>query len=210
MMSEYKVIQEIKPSGLEGISDAQISDHWTLYQGYVMQVNKLSNQLMQLRNDGGTDLPIYSDRRRRYGFELNGMVLHEYYFSNLTADKDRRKFHDLASPLRQAFEQTWGSFENWKKDFQSAGKTRGIGWAILYADLHEKRLSNHFIAEHENGHIAGWSPILVLDVWEHAYMVDYRAGGRADYINAFFCNIDWQKVQERYLTLLKGKISSRV
>lgn len=209
-MSDYKVVDSIKPKGLEGISGAQIDDHWKLYEAYVTQVNSLNAELAKMRADGQDGTPLYADRRRRYGFELNGMVLHEYYFSTLTADKEKTKEPEKSSPLYKAIERDFGSFEKWKTDFQNAGKTRGIGWAILYADTQNHRLSNHFIAEHEDGHIAGWTPVLVMDVWEHAYIIDYKAGGRAKYIAAFVDNIDWRKTETRYNDVLANKTPSRI
>lgn len=168
-MSAYHV-KDIKPTGLIGISDKQIDDHWKLYEGYVKQVNALTNE------------------RYRFGFEYNGMVLHEYYFQNLTAGGTPLP----DGPLKKKIEQRWGSFEAWQKDFIDAGKTRGIGWAILYTD--GKTLNNYFIFGHDIGHIAGFTPLLVMDVWEHAYMVDHNAGGRSDYINAFLKNVDWARI----------------
>jgi len=174
----YKVKQNLKPSGLIGISDEQINDHWKLYEGYVKQVNTLIGE---------------KNVRHRLGFEYNGMVLHEYYFENLKPG--RTEISD--GNLKKAIEKTWGSFDNWKQDFIATGKSRGIGWAILYADQN-KNLTNNFIFSHDIGHISGFRPILVMDVWEHAYMVDHKAGGRADYIDAFFKNINWQTVENRY------------
>ena len=201
----YLVQEQLKPTGLLGISDAQVTDHWNLYKGYVTQSNTLNSELQTLQTSGQGNSLAYADRRRRYGFEYNGMVLHEYYFGNLRAGiNDASK-----SDVRKAIEKTWGSYEAWKADFESAGKTRGIGWAILYADSTTGELSNHFIHEHANGNIAGFAPILVLDVWEHAYMVDHKAGGRADYITAFMQNIYWDKVEERLDAVRSGKISMR-
>ena len=201
----YKVQESLKPAGLDKISDEQINQHWDLYKGYVRQVNDLSQELVDLRAKGEGATLQYADRRRRFNFEFNGMVLHEYYFGNLKKD--------VAEPtngkLYDALVRDFGSFEAWKNDFSQAGKTRGIGWAILYADAETGHLSNHFIAEHENGNIAGFQPILVLDVWEHAYMVDHGAGGRGAYIAAFMDNIDWDKVTTRFSDVMQGKISKR-
>lgn len=191
----YKPKEHLKPSGLIGISDDQINDHWLLYKGYVAQVNTLHDELKALAQQGQGATLAYADRRRRYGFEYNGMVLHEYYFENMTSKGKAL----AAGELKTAIEKTWGSFENWQKDFEAAGKTRGIGWAILYLDRATNCLSNHFVAEHQNGHIAGFKPILVMDIWEHAYMVDHRAGGRGKYIEAFIKNIDWDVVTKRHL-----------
>lgn len=209
-MFTYKIQEQIKPKNLIGISEAQVSDHWKLYAAYVAQVNKLSLELLEMRAQGQIDTALYSDRRRRYGFELNGLVLHEYYFSALTSVAEKTALPTANSALYKAINSSWGSFEAWQHDFENAGKTRGIGWAILYADTVTKELSNHFIAEHENGHIAGWMPILVLDVWEHAYMIDYKAGGRSDYIDAFTKNIDWRKTEARYSSVLQDKIPTRI
>lgn len=202
---EYIVQEKLKPSSLEGISDGQINDHWGLYVGYVNQSNKLNQELSMMRAEGQQNTLTYADRRRRYGFEYNGVVLHEYYFGNLQSN-----YRSLAEGgLKKAFAQTWGSFDKWQEDFANAGKTRSIGWAIVYADTTTGQLTNHFIQEHENGNIAGFAPIVVLDVWEHAYMVDHKAGGRADYINAFFKNLAWSVIENRYNDVLEGKITKR-
>ena len=202
---KYSSQEQLKPSGLVGISDAQVDDHWKLYMGYVNQSNKLNEEMIALAQDKQGASLAYADRRRRYGFEYNGMVLHEYYFGNLRANQA-----DLSSgALKKAIEKTWGSFELWQADFANAGKTRGIGWAIVYADLTTGQVTNHFIQEHENGNIAGFAPVLVMDVWEHAYMVDHQAGGRADYINAFMKNVNWSKIEERFDDALVCKMTKR-
>lgn len=197
-MFEYIVKNEIKPLGLVGISDDQINDHWKLYEGYVKQVNALNKELKEMAQAGKVDSLVYADRRRRYGFEYNGMILHEYYFENL---KNNNKKVTPAKPsgnLLGALESAWGSFDAWKQDFIATGKTRGIGWAILYLDTKNMQLTNHFIAEHQDGIISGFKPILVMDCWEHAYMVDQSATDRAKYIDAFLQNIDWEIVQNRF------------
>ena len=201
----YEVQDKLIPQNLEDISQDQVEDHWSLYKGYVTQVNTLNKELSQLMEEGKGDSLHYADRRRRYGFEYNGMVLHEYYFGNLKAG--------VYEPKKGAFyntiERFFGSYQSWKTHFENAGKTRGIGWAILYADTTTGALANHFIGEHQNGNVAGFAPVLVLDVWEHAYMVDHRSGGRAKYIAAFMKNINWEKVEERYSDVMAGKISKR-
>lgn len=193
--SKYAPEETIKPTGLTDISDAQIEDHWKLYVGYVTQVNQLNTELRALIQDQKSNQLIIADRRRRYGFEYNGMVLHKYYFGNLKANSNPL---NPQSTLWKAIEETWGSFDAWKQDFINTGKSRGIGWAVLYMDPTTKQLTNHFIMDHENGPIAGFLPILVMDVWEHAYMVDHKAGGRSDYITAFLKNTNWQEAERRY------------
>lgn len=194
--TQYKPKEHLKPQGLTNISDAQINDHWNLYVGYVNNTNQLNADLQTLIAQKASPLLI-ADRRRRYGFEYNGMILHEYYFENLTSTTPQNPTNNLA----QALQATWGSIDAWKEDFCNTGKSRGIGWAILYGDPLSKNLTNHFIMDHENGPITHFKPLLVMDVWEHAYMVDHNAGGRANYIQAFLENISWQTVEQRFANL---------
>lgn len=86
----------------------------------------------------------------------------------------------------KAAEDSFDTYERWKLDFSSVGKMRGVGWAMCYVTPHNGRLSNHWISLHENGNIAGFIPVLVMDVWEHAYLLDYKPSERASYIEAFF------------------------
>ena len=90
----------------------------------------------------------------------------------------------------------FGSLEAWEKDFRAAGAMRGIGWVVLYLDPAAGRMFNFWVNEHDTGHPAGGLPLLVMDVFEHAYMTDYGLK-KADYIEAFFKNIDWRAVESR-------------
>lgn len=195
-MIDYMIQTHLKPVGLSGISNVQIDDHWALYEGYVKQTNALLKELSDLAAQGQGATLAYADRRRRLGFELNGMVLHELYFGALTQHSNPL----TESPLKKALTAHWGSYEQWLADFCATGKSRGIGWAILFKDPATGHLFNCFIHDHDMGHIAGFVPLLVMDVWEHAYMVDHKAGGRADYINAFMNNVAWNIVEERFDT----------
>jgi Fe-Mn family superoxide dismutase len=141
------------------------------------------------------EMPAYSELTRRLGFEYNGMVLHEYYFENLNTHGVRKP--DQGSAFVKAAEDSFGTYDMWKLDFSSVGKMRGVGWAMCYVNPHSGRLSNHWISLHENGNIAGFIPALVMDVWEHAYLLDYKPSDRASYIEAFFSNIDWKSVEKR-------------
>ena len=140
-------------------------------------------------------VPAYSELKRRLGFEYNGMVLHEYYFGNLKQGGGGDPDHNSA--FFKAAEASFGSYEIWKADFASVGKMRGVGWAICYQDPEQGRLSNHWVTLHEVGNVAGFSPVLVMDVWEHAFLLDYKPAERPKYIEAFFSNIDWQAVEGR-------------
>jgi Fe-Mn family superoxide dismutase len=77
---------------------------------------------------------------------------------------------------------------------------RGVGWAIAYQDPKTGRISNHWITLHEDGNVAGYKPILVMDVWEHAFLLDYKPADRPKYIEAFFANVDWKAAESRLLT----------
>lgn len=198
------VHESLKPHGLEGISEEQIEQHWQLYKGYVAQVNQLHEDLLVLKNEGKQKSALYADRRRRYGFEYNGMVLHEYYFGNLKNDKK-----EPSPTLKQAIEKEFGSYNEWLDDFKESGKTRGIGWALLVMDPSTKELLNIFVADHELGTLTGFIPLLVMDVWEHAYMVDHKATERTAYIEAFVSNIHWEVVNKRYEEGLNGILTKR-
>ena len=195
--------KQFHPGSLEGISEKTMEMHFKLYEGYVKAVNELNEKTDELLADGNVDkeeFPAYSELTRRLGFEYNGMVLHEYYFGNLkgggpgTPDKT----------FMSAAEKTFGSFDLWKTDFVSVGKMRGVGWAVCYQDPTRGVLSNHWITLHEVGNVSGFSPILVMDAWEHAFILDYAPADRPKYIDAFFSNVDWGAVQQR---LNKGRIA---
>jgi len=176
--------------GMEGFSETLLSNHFTLYQGYVSNTNKLHELLSNKEKDATN--PEYAELKRRFGFEFNGMRLHEYYFENLGGKTPLDKQGNLAKKLAEAY----GSYEAWEQDFKATGAMRGIGWTILYQDNVGGWLFNQWINEHEVGHLAGCKPILVMDVFEHAFMTDYGLK-RADYIAAFFKNINWSEVKSR-------------
>jgi Fe-Mn family superoxide dismutase len=171
--------------GTKGLGDQLLKNHFTLYQGYVTNTNKVADALSVMAKEGKTATPEYAELKRRFGWEWNGMKLHEYYFGNLIKDG---KALDKNSNLFEKIVEDFGSYENWEKDFKATGAMRGIGWVILYYD--GSRLFNTWINEHDVGHLSGASPLLVMDVFEHAYMIEYGLK-KADYIEAFFRAIDW-------------------
>ncbi|MEJ5349475.1 MAG: superoxide dismutase [Desulfosoma sp.] len=178
--------------GMEGFSDALLKMHFTLYQGYVNNTNALLEKTRALAKEGKTDGPEYAELKRRLGFEFNGMKLHEYYFGNLGGSGVLPE----GNPLYEAIVENFGSFENWKADFIATGRMRGIGWVVLYQDPATGRLVNTWINEHETGHFVGCLPLLVMDVFEHAYVTDYGLDRKA-YIEAFFKNLNWKVVLQR-------------
>jgi len=181
--------------GMAGFSDTALTTHFKLYQGYVTNANLLLKTVQQLAADGQDRSPQYAELKRRIGWEFDGMRLHELYFENLGGKEPL----DPKSPLYARIVQDFGSYDSWKADFIATGAMRGIGWAILYLDPASGRLINSWINEHDVGHLAGGQPILIMDVFEHAYMIDYLTD-RAKYIDAFFKNIGWAAVLQRYPT----------
>jgi Fe-Mn family superoxide dismutase len=99
----------------------------------------------------------------------------------------------------------YGDFETWKKEFSAVGGMRGVGWAIAYFDPHTGRISNHWITLHEDGNVAGFVPLVVMDAWEHAFLLDYKPAERPKYIEAFFANIDWNVINERLTAAKAGR-----
>lgn len=178
--------------GIEGFGEALLKNHFTLYQGYVTNTNKLFEILDQMLKEGKTATPEFAELKRRLGWEFNGMRLHEYYFDNLGGKESLNVDGTLGKKLAESF----GSAADWEKDFRATGAMRGIGWTVLYQDSADGRLINFWINEHDVSHPAGCMPILVMDVFEHAFMLDYGLK-RADYIEAFFRNIDWKAVEAR-------------
>ncbi len=178
--------------GMEGFSKTLLNNHFTLYQGYVTNTNKLLDLLAAMLREGEVGTPEYSELKRRIGFEFNGMRLHEYYFDNLGGEG----ILDRSSKLYRKLLEDFGSYEDWEKDFKAVGTMRGIGWTILYQDNMAGKLINQWINEHETGHLANCIPILVMDVFEHAFITDYGLK-RASYIEAFFKNINWDVTESR-------------
>jgi Fe-Mn family superoxide dismutase len=183
--------------GLEGISDAQIQEHLTLYAGYVKQVNLLNEELAAMTGRGlaAVKNPEFTDLTRHLGFEYNGMLLHEHYFANLRSAAEPRPVD--GSGLATALAGSFGSVEQWMAAFQAIGAMRGVGWVILFQDPATRWLTNHWITLHHEGVPVGFKPLLVMDVWEHAFVRDYKATERGKYIEAFFRNIDWKIVEGR-------------
>lgn len=193
-MNQYQPQDFSNLLGTQGFSDLLLNNHFTLYQGYVSNVNKLSQNLLSLTNDEKMSTPEYAEMKRRFGWEWNGMKLHEYYFGNM---KKGGSGKSTGSPLYEDLKAQFGSLDKWEKDFRATGTMRGIGWTILYFDPTAKRFFNEWVNEHDMGHLAGCKPLIVLDVFEHAYMLDYGLK-RADYIEAFFTAMDWRAAEDRY------------
>jgi Fe-Mn family superoxide dismutase len=187
----YKAKDYSNLIGMAGFSETLLKNHFALYQGYVTNTNKLSDILALKPKDAAN--PEYAELKRRFGFEYDGMRLHEYYFENLGGKSPLGKSGVLVGKLIAAF----GSYEAWEEDFKATGKLRGVGWVALYLDERTGAFFNVWIAGHQENHLVGGRLLLVMDVWEHAYMTDYQTN-RAVYIDAFFKNINWEAVEARF------------
>src|SRR5215831_11272438 len=164
-MNSYQA-KKFKLSGLNGISDQTLEMHFKLYEGYVKETNRLTDAIAEILKDGRVDqeeMPAYSELKRRLGFEYNGMVLHEYYFGNLKRQGGGEPGRN--SSFLNFVQSSFGSFELWRTDFVSVGKMRGVGWAICFLDPLQGQLSNHWVTLHETGNVAGFIPLVVMDVW---------------------------------------------
>lgn len=175
--------------GTPGFSETMLKNHFTLYQGYVKNVNGL----IELLDTKEVGTPEYSELQRHLGWEWNGMRLHELYFGNMV--NGGKAMSDGA--LKNRIVAIYKDVENWQKNFSAVGMMRGIGWAVLYFDPQANELFSAWINEHDVGHLAGCVPLLVMDVFEHAYMTDYGIK-RADYIPAFMAAVDWSVVEDRF------------
>jgi len=191
-MTAYETKDYSKLIGMPGFSETLLKNHFTLYQGYVTNTNTLGDSLARMRKEAKGATPEFSELKRRLGWEFNGMRLHECYFENLGGKAPINPEGKLATKIHQEF----GSYDEWALDFKATGAMRGIGWAILYQDLMTGKLLNVWINEHDVGHPACCVPILIMDVFEHAFLTDYGLK-RADYISAFFQNINWQAAESR-------------
>lgn len=177
---------------LRGLSAKQIEVHLKLYAGYVKNTNAVLAKLDEYRGNAEANAIAINELTRRLPFEFNGMRLHELYFEALGGDGQ------ATGGLVDALAAQWGSFDAWKAEFVAVGSLRGIGWAILAYDAKAKRFINHWVSDHELGHLGGLNVIIAMDVWEHAFMVDYVPADRSKYISAFFDNLKWDVVTARY------------
>ena len=181
-------------SGLPGLSKDLLAEHLTLYLGYVSRSYALLKELQAAEREGKAGAPV-QELRRRLGFEFSGMRLHEWYFEALKDGAAKPSEHH---PLQQGIRAVWGSFDAWWGAFKATCTMPGIGWAALVKDPSSGRLMNAWFQDHENGIPVGARALLVVDVWEHAYVKDYGATGRAKYVDAVRPLIDWSTVEGRF------------
>lgn len=184
---------------LTGLSEKQIKVHLALYAGYVNNLNLILEKLRAVR-EGKLELDPYivAELRRRFAFEFDGMRMHEYYFEQLEVGAGEQ---EAGSALAKMAKEKYGE-QGLVAHVKEVAGTRGIGWVVVYADPIANgstgTLHTTFVADHEVGQLAGLPIILALDLWEHAYMVDYAPGDKKNYIDAFFANLNWSVVEKRF------------
>lgn len=178
---------------INGLDNDLLKMHFKLYQGYVNNTNTILQKIQEMSSNGQNKTPEFAGLKRHLGWEFDGMLLHEYYFENLGGTQPLNE----NDPLYKKIKDDFGSYENWKNDFIATGLIRGIGWVVLYIDPKEGRLVNQWINEHDLGHLAGGKPLLIMDVFEHAYITQFGID-RNKYIDVFFNNINWDAVSKRY------------
>jgi Fe-Mn family superoxide dismutase len=178
---------------LDGISPKQLDIHLKLYEGYVKFINVLDEKQAEMMKDVEKNAYALGEVTRRIGFEFNGMRMHEYYFSQWEGAPS-----PIGGKLAEALTAQYGSMDTWKARFTGVGLMRGIGWAILSYDPIGKQFINSFVGDHELGQLNGLTTMLALDMWEHAYMVDYTPAEKSKYIEAFFKNLNGVTVGNRF------------
>lgn len=184
--------QSFKLPEMTGLSAKQIEAHLKLYAGYVKNVNAVAAKIDEYKKDSEANAIALSELTRRYAFEWNGMRLHEIYFAGLGADGS------MTGPLADAIAGYYGSLDLWKNEVKAMAMMRGIGWVLLVLDRATNTMRNIWVSDHEIGHLAGCDVLFALDVWEHAYLLDYLPAQRADYVNAVFANLNWAAAEARF------------
>lgn len=184
--------QQFSLPAMDGLSAKQIEVHLKLYAGYVKNVNAMMAKLEELKQDSEKNALALSEIKRRFGFEFDGMRLHELYFEALGGDGQP------AGSLVEALAKQWGSFDAWLNEFKAMGAMRGIGWVLLTYDPKGQMFHNVWVSDHELGHLATLPIIITMDLWEHAFMIDYVPAQKGDYVGAFLKNLNWQKLDERF------------
>lgn len=197
-MQKYEEKQFNIPE-LKGISERNIEEHLKLYSGYVKNTNAILDKVEDLSSDLDSNAQVLTELQRRLSFEFNGMRNHEYYFSAFEGGPQEISNGDLKS----AIEKEWGSFDKWFELFKAIAKTRGVGWAMLYYDKHADRLVNAWVDEQHLGQLNGLAPVLCLDMWEHSFVADYQPSGKGQYIDDFFANLNWSKIEENFAEATK-------
>lgn len=181
---------------LDGISDESVKQHIGLYEGYVKNFNAISALLPEYAKDSEKNAHALSELIRRRSFEFDGMRLHEHYFTQFEGEATPMQ---TEGPLFDALTKEYTDAEHVIPYMKAIGNMRGPGWAMLYYDPVGEKFLAGFVGEQHQGHFATLPIILALDVWEHAFLLDYGASGKGKYLDAFFNNLNWKVIEERFV-----------
>jgi superoxide dismutase, Fe-Mn family len=179
-------------SGVQGLSKKAIDLHLGLYKTYVEQLNKLLEQSPQ-RAAGAAQLAL-DGYNRRFAYEFNGVALHELFFEQLVG---RHRPPRAGGEFLEALHDGYGDFSGWKASVESLAKTRGVGWVLTLRERGRERLHNCWIDLHHLHLAANCDVVFALDLWEHAYMIDFTPAQRTDYVSIILDNVDWNVVEQR-------------
>jgi len=185
---------------LKGISSKNIEEHLKLYAGYVKNLNTVVNKIEEFNQDKENNIFFLGELYRRFSFEYNGMKNHEIYFDSLS---DGAKSLDAMSILYKKIINDFGSYEKFFEDFKTLALTRGIGWASLWYNKERDMLMTSWIDEQHLGQLNNTTMILGIDMWEHAYVYDYPTSEKKKYIEAFFENLNWNKIENNFTNAVK-------
>ncbi len=195
-MHSYEV-QTFNLPKLEGISEKSVEAHLGLYVGYVKNFNGMTELLQDLAKDAEKNMHALAELIRRRSFEFGGMRLHEHYFAQWEGGATAL---DKTSELGKAVLAQYGSIESLVMQLTHVGNMRGPGWSILYFDPQSQSFHIGFTGEQHNGHFVTLPIIIALDIWEHAFLLDYGTTGKGKYIDAFFKNLNWSVIEKRFIS----------
>lgn len=182
---------------LPGLSKDQIAVHLSLYEGYVKHTNLILDTIKRLRDeDAAANAFTINELRRRLGFEFDGMRMHEYYFEQFEGGAQPAASGALAEKAAEKY----GSWDGFIAHLKEVAGTRGIGWTVVYYDRAGDTLHTAWVDDHQLGQLAGLPVILAIDMWEHAFMVDYKPAEKKNYVDAFLANVNWAVAEERLIT----------
>lgn len=177
---------------VDGITKKQLEEHYDLYVGYVNKFAEINNLLKDKENYENPNATYSMLRSLKKGesFSLNGIILHQLYFGNITGNKPK-----IYGKILDMINRDFGSYENFVEMFTNTGLSMR-GWVVLVQGEYNGKLRIIGQDSHDNGTVYNGKPILVMDVYEHAYMIDFGID-RKEYIKVFFENINWDVVNKR-------------
>jgi Fe-Mn family superoxide dismutase len=182
---------------LKGLSKEQLEIHLKLYEGYVTQVNAILERIASLRDENAeTNALAINELRRHFGFEFDGMRMHEYYFEQFEGGAQTANTN---APLLDAVNDKYGSWEKFITHIKEVAGTRGIGWVVVYFDPKGRTIHSAWVDDHQLGQLAGLPVMLAVDLWEHAYMIDYKPAEKKSYVDAFLENVNWNIIESRFI-----------